>query len=107
MFIENFHGQPLSAQIGVIAFGIAIVLLATAQMISIASYKTREKDRSLEDLRRAVEKLTVAWSVQNDENRRHRVIARQAARSVRRATHKKRKPATGNERSQPVRRSSL
>jgi|GEM_PF-2694264 len=107
MFIENFYGQPLGAQIGVIAFGIAIVLLVISQTISIISYKAREKDTSLEELRRAVEKLTSARAVQNEENRRHGVIAHQTPRSVRRATRKTRKQTIGIECSRPVRRPNL
>lgn len=66
--------MPHAAQLGVIAFGLALVLLAIAQAISIASQNARADAAMLKELQAAIKQLAKV-SAGRQSNSLHRKVA--------------------------------
>ncbi len=57
MAFEDFGALPATAQIGIIAFAIALVLLAIAQTLSVSSDKSKAQKASFDALRGEIQGL--------------------------------------------------
>ncbi len=58
MGFEGFYALPPAAQIGIIGFGVALVLLVIAQLFMAASLRNRSHSAALDSIRSDVKALT-------------------------------------------------
>lgn len=58
MGFEDFSALPIGAQLGIVGFVLALVLLAIAQALSVASSRAKAQTALLNDLVREVRRLS-------------------------------------------------
>lgn len=60
MGLDGFFSLPPAAQAGIVAFGVALLLLIIAQVVMASSLRNRSQSAALERLRQDVRALTQA-----------------------------------------------
>lgn len=58
MGFDGFFALPIAAQAGIIAFGVALMLLVIAQLLMASSLRNRSQSAALEGLRNDVRALS-------------------------------------------------
>lgn len=64
MGFEGFYSLPSAAQIGIIGFAVALVLLVIAQLFMAASLRNRSRSAALDSIRNDMKSLTRHGDVQ-------------------------------------------
>lgn len=102
---EDFMALPFGAQIGIFGFAVAILLLAIAQVLTVASHRSRDQAISFESLRSEIRQLARSEAGTGKGAVRGRGLGLAAPpRPVRRATSRKPVPLARSQSASPTQR---